>query len=177
MRLRPFFLSAALLCVVLPQAGFAQAAKEAPSSNAPAVQLSPTAQHAVALLKERKSGDGVLIVEELARGNDFMAEHMRKLLEYGFGHNWDDDDSLSRREKHLIMITAMIATERGHELEEHLKWGLANGVKTEDFGPILSLLTPSLGFNRASNAAGKMYCVPSANRPALCPPVASGEKK
>jgi hypothetical protein len=95
------------------------------------------------------------------------------------GHNWDNDDSLSRREKHLILIAAFIVQERGHELEAHLKLALHNGVKLEDYEPMLALLTPFIGLPAASNAAGKMHCltVAETERPAWCTPAAKAAKK
>lgn len=172
-------LLASLLCLAFPQATFADDGKEVSPSSASPVQLSPKAQHGIDVLRDMNApAPGLAETERYARGHGVLGLHARDALEFGYGYNWDNDDSLTRREKHLILIAALIAMERGHELEAHLKFGLVNGVKLEDFEPMLALLTPFVGLPVASNAAGKMHClmVADADRPAWCPP-ASGDKE
>jgi 4-carboxymuconolactone decarboxylase len=133
----------------------------------------------LAVLREMHApAQNMIDSERYARQTGPLGRHARDTLEFGYGHNWDEN-SLSLREKHLMVLAAFIAMERGHELDAHLKFALDNGVKREDFEPMLALLTPFVGLPAASNAAGKMHClvVASRDRPSWCPPAAAGEQK
>jgi alkylhydroperoxidase/carboxymuconolactone decarboxylase family protein YurZ len=166
-------LMGALLCAAFPQPGASQDARKDPASKP--VELNEKAQRGLQVLREMKApAAGLAETERYARQSGPLGLHARDSLEFGYGQNWDNDDSLSRREKHLILIAAFITMERGHELEAHLKFALDNGVKLEDYEPMLALLTPFIGLPAASNAAGKMHClmVADANRPTWCPPAA-----
>ena len=162
---------ASLLCAALPQLATAREGKKEPAP--PPVELSEKAKRGLEVLREMKAPpSGLAETERYARQPGPLGHHARDALEFGYGHNWDNDDSLSRREKHLILIASLIAEERGHELDAHLKLALDNGVKREDFEPMLELLTPFIGLPAASNAAGKMHClmVADAERPSWCSP-------
>jgi|GEM_PF-3883491 len=173
MRVHLAIITASLSFLALPATAYAESRTKPADAAAAPVQLSEKAQHALEILREMHAPEASIAeTERYAHQRGPLAMHARDSLEFGYGHNWDNDDSLSRREKHLILIAALIATERGHELEAHLKLALSNGVKVEDFEPMLALLTPFLGLPVASNAAGKMHClmVSDAERPAWCPP-------
>jgi 4-carboxymuconolactone decarboxylase len=173
-------LLAALSCVVLAPSAVAQEAKKAAAPAAKPVELNKTALRGLEVLREMNApAAGLAETERYARQAGPLGLHARETLEFGYGHNWDNDDSLSRREKHLILIAAFIAKERGHELEAHLKLALHNGVKLEDYEPMLALLTPFIGLPAASNAAGKMHCLTAAEteRPAWCTPAATAAKE
>jgi len=167
-----------LACFALAQPAIAQDAKKEAASAPKQVELNEAAKHGLEVLREMKApAAGIAETERYARQAGPLGRHARDALEFGYGFNWDNDDSLSRREKHLILIAALITMERGHELEAHLKLALDNGVKLEDYEPMLALLTPFIGLLAASNAAGKMHCliVVASNRPSWCSPAADGD--
>jgi alkylhydroperoxidase/carboxymuconolactone decarboxylase family protein YurZ len=164
---------ASFLCLALPQPAAAQDRKETAAPGTKPVELNEKALRGIEVLREMHAPPAsVAETERYARQPGPLGLHARDALEFGYGHNWDNDDSLSRREKHLILIAALITMERGHELEAHLKLALENGVKLEDYEPMLALLTPFIGLPAASNGAGKMHClmVADTDRPSWCPP-------
>lgn len=172
MRHKILCLAASLLCAATPQLAAAQDAKKAAAPAVKPVELNEKALRGLQVLREMHAPPaGLAETERYARQSGPLGLHARDALEFGYGYNWDNDDSLSRREKHLILIATLIAMERGHELEAHLKLGLSNGVKLEDYEPMLALVTPFVGLPVASNAAGKMHClmVADADRPSWCP--------
>jgi len=175
MRHKTLCLAASLMCAATPQLAAAQDEKKTAAPEVNPVELNEKARRGLQVLREMHAPPaGLEETERYARQSGPLGLHARDALEFGYGYNWDDDDSLSRREKHLILIAALITMERGHELEAHLKLALENGVKLENYEPMLALLTPFIGLPAASNAAGKMHClmVADADRPSWCPPAA-----
>lgn len=172
-------LAGCLILLALPKMSEARERESAPVAAAKQIELDAKARRGLAVIREMHAPqEGIDETERYARQPGPLGLHARDSLEFGYGYNWDDGDSLSRREKHLILIAAFIAMERGHELEAHLKWALDNGVKLDDYEPLLALLTPFIGLPAASNAAGKMHClmVADVERPEWCPPTKSTKK-
>lgn len=64
------------------------------------------------------------------------------------GTAWDD--ALSRRERSLIVLSALIA-QGGVEdrLRTHLHWAIRNGVTRDELDALVSMLTVYVGFPRA----------------------------
>lgn len=64
------------------------------------------------------------------------------------GSAWDD--TLSRRERSLIVVSALIA-QGGVEdrLRTHVRWALRNGVTREELDALVSMLTVYCGYPRA----------------------------
>lgn len=83
----------------------------------------------------------------------FGAKLARLSLEFAYADNWEKDESLTRREKSLLLIAALVALDRPSELKNHLRLGLANGLKTDELETILLQLVPYVGFPTVSGAS------------------------
>ena len=84
-------------------------------------------------------------MKETAVSGKFGSTISRMALDYAFADAWGRE-GLPRREKSLLIISALIALRQTHELKNHVKIGVTNGLTIEDFDRILVQLTPYLGF-------------------------------
>jgi 4-carboxymuconolactone decarboxylase len=116
-------------------------------------ELSPKAQQGVAAIADMLGGETAEGLAGFARTDRFGAKLARLSLEFAYADNWDADDSLSRREKSLLLIAALVALDRPRELKNHVRLGLANGLKPEELETILVQLVPYVGFPTVSGAS------------------------
>jgi 4-carboxymuconolactone decarboxylase len=68
-----------------------------------------------------------------------------------FGDVWEQTD-LSKRDRSLITITALIALYRTGELPGHLRRALANGVTKEEIGGVITHMALYAGWPTAAQA-------------------------
>ena len=92
-------------------------------------------------------------LKSFAETDRFGAKLARLSLEFAYADNWDEDESLSRREKSLLLIAALVTLDRPRELKNHVRLGLANGLKPEELETILVQLVPYVGFPTVSAAS------------------------
>ena len=116
-------------------------------------ELSPKAQQGVAAIADMLGSETAEGLEGFARTDRFGAKLARLSLEFAYADNWDEDDSLSRREKSLLLIAALVALDRPRELKNHVRLGLANGLRPEELETILVQLVPYVGFPTVSGAS------------------------
>ena len=68
-----------------------------------------------------------------------------------FGDVWEQTD-LSKRDRSLITVTALIALYRSGELSGHIRRALNNGVTREEIGGIITHMAFYAGWPTAANA-------------------------
>ena len=94
-------------------------------------------------------------LKRFAGTGEFGAALSAKALEFAYADIWDEG-SLSRREKSLLLIAALVALRQPDELKNHVRLGLANGIAREELEQILLLLVPYVGFPATSTASKAM---------------------
>ncbi len=68
-----------------------------------------------------------------------------------FGDVWEQPD-LSKRDRSLITVTALIALYRTDELRGHIRRALNNGVTQEEIGGVITHMAFYAGWPTAANA-------------------------
>lgn len=82
---------------------------------------------------------------DAATADRFGSQITRMAASFAFHDAWQHE-GLSRKEKSIAIIAALIAQRQPAELKNHVKIGLANGLSTSEIEGILIQLTPYLGF-------------------------------
>lgn len=79
-----------------------------------------------------------------------LNEYTREVL---FGRVWEGS-ALSKRDRSLITVAALVALYRTNELPFHLKFALQNGVSREELVELITHLAFYTGWPNASTAIG-----------------------
>jgi len=91
--------------------------------------------------------------EVFARLAGMVGERMATEAVNAAGGAWGEDDVLSRREKSLVVVAALVAQSGvDARLRGHVRWALDHGVGAEELEAVLSLLAVYVGYPRASVA-------------------------
>lgn len=79
-----------------------------------------------------------------------LNEYTREVL---FGRVWEGD-ALSKRDRSLVTVAALVALYRANELPFHLKFALQNGVTREELIELITHLAFYTGWPNANTAIG-----------------------
>jgi 4-carboxymuconolactone decarboxylase len=82
---------------------------------------------------------------EAATSNRFGSDITRMAAAWAFHDSWRHE-GITRKEKSIAVISALIASRQALELKNHVKIGLANGLTVEELEGLLVQLTPYVGF-------------------------------
>jgi 4-carboxymuconolactone decarboxylase len=115
-------------------------------------ELNEKAQRGVTTIAEMLGTEIANTLGNFATTDRFGAAMSRLALEFCYADNWNED-GLSRRERSLLLIAALIALRQPDELKNHLKLGLANGIRLEELEHILVHLVPYVGFPATATAS------------------------
>ena len=80
-----------------------------------------------------------------AESDRFGSDIGRMAASWAFHDAWQHE-GLSRKEKSITIISALIAMRQSLELKNHVKIGIANGLTAAELEGILIQLTPYVGF-------------------------------
>jgi 4-carboxymuconolactone decarboxylase len=84
-----------------------------------------------------------------------LVEYTDKVI---YGDLWERP-GLSKRDRSLITVAALIATYRPEQLESHLARAIANGVTREEISEVITHLAFYAGWPSAMSAAQLAYTV------------------
>jgi 4-carboxymuconolactone decarboxylase len=124
------------------------------------MELSEKALRGVAAIREMLGAEAAERLRDFAICDRFGAALTRQALEFAYADNWTEKE-LTRRERSLLLIGALVALRQPNELENHVRLGLANGIAIDELEQILLLLVPYVGFpatSTASRAIRKVIC-------------------
>ncbi len=82
---------------------------------------------------------------EAAQSSRFGSDITRMAAGWAFHDAWQHQ-GISRKEKSVAIISALIAARQSLELKNHVKIGLANGLTVAELEGLLVQLTPYVGF-------------------------------
>ena len=82
---------------------------------------------------------------EAAEAERFGSDITRMAASWAFHDAWQHP-GISRKEKSITIISALIASRQALELKNHVKIGIANGLTAAELEGILIQLTPYVGF-------------------------------
>ena len=89
---------------------------------------------------------------------------------FAYGQVWSRE-GLSKRDRSIATIAALVALNCPSELKLHALRGLANGLTKEEIGEIITQLTPYVGFPLCVTAAAALgEVIPRANDQKLADP-------
>ncbi|MBH1997666.1 MAG: carboxymuconolactone decarboxylase family protein [Sphingomonadaceae bacterium] len=80
-----------------------------------------------------------------AASGRFSSAITRMAASWAFHDAWQHE-GISRKEKSIAVISALIASHQSLELKNHVKIGLANGLTVAELEGLLIQLTPYVGF-------------------------------
>ena len=86
-----------------------------------------------------------------ATADGFGSDITRMAASWAFHDAWQHP-GISRKEKSIAIVSALIAMHQSLELKNHVKIGLANGITAAEFEGLLVQLTPYVGFPRTASA-------------------------
>jgi len=130
--------------------------------------LSEKALRGIAVVGEMLGADAANRLGDFAGSDRFGSALATRALEFAYADNWGDE-GLSRRERSLLLIAALVALRQPNELQNHVKLGLANGIEAQELEQILLLLVPYVGFPATSTASSAIRDILSS------PPPSRGE--
>ncbi|MEI4509406.1 carboxymuconolactone decarboxylase family protein [Sphingopyxis sp. CCNWLW253] len=82
---------------------------------------------------------------DAAEADRFSSDITRMAAGWAFHDAWQHD-GITRKEKSITIISALIASRQPLELKNHVKIGIANGLTAKELEGILVQLTPYVGF-------------------------------
>ena len=82
---------------------------------------------------------------EAATSTRFGSDITRMAAGWAFHDAWRHE-GITRKEKSIAVISALIASRQSLELKNHVKIGLANGLTVDELEGLLVQLTPYVGF-------------------------------
>jgi 4-carboxymuconolactone decarboxylase len=80
----------------------------------------------------------------MIESNDFGSEAGRMALEFSFAGTWGQP-GLERRERSMVIISALIALGKADELKNHIRAGLNNGITVQELEAIIVQTIPYVG--------------------------------
>ena len=114
--------------------------------------LNDKALRGVEVVAEMLGRDTAERLKNFAVSGRFGAALTEKALEFAFADNWDEA-GLSRRERSLVLIGALVALRQPNELKNHIRLGMANGIAPNELEQVLLQLVPYVGFPATSTAS------------------------
>jgi 4-carboxymuconolactone decarboxylase len=90
-------------------------------------------------------------VEGAAKAGNFGSTIARMAIEFAFGDVWSRP-GLERKERSIVVISALIALGKTAELKNHLRFGLNNGLTVDELQEILIQSIPYVGFATIAEA-------------------------
>jgi 4-carboxymuconolactone decarboxylase len=118
-------------------------------------ELNDKALRGVAAVEEMLGAEVAERLKTFALSDGFGAKLTAQALEFAYADSWDEN-GLSRRERSLILIGALVALRQPNELRNHVALGLANGIAPDELEQILLQLVPYVGFPATSTASAAM---------------------
>lgn len=106
------------------------------------------------VLSQIAGGPASDAIVKLAKGEEFGAPIAQLALDFAFGSVWAREERLTRRERSLIVISALTALRATGELRAHFGVGLTNGLTKEEIEETLVQLVPYVGFPAVMHALG-----------------------
>lgn len=88
---------------------------------------------------------------QAAASDGFGAGIARLALDYAFADVWGRD-GLTKRDRSLVVIAALIAQGQTLELKNHIKIGITHGLTIREIEEVLIQALPYVGFPRVSSA-------------------------
>ena len=113
--------------------------------------LDPKEEQGVAVISDMMSPEFGQRMREHATSDNFGSDIARMALSFSFADSWGRE-GISRREKSLVIIGALIALRQTAELRNHVKIGVNNGLTVADFESILVQATSYVGFPAIASA-------------------------
>jgi 4-carboxymuconolactone decarboxylase len=120
-----------------------------------AKKLNDKAMRGIASITEMLGENVANQMQRAATANRFGSRLTALALEVCYGDHWNEAP-LTRRERSLLLIAALIVLRQPDELRNHLRLGVANGVKPDEFECVLMHLLPYIGFPATSIASKVM---------------------
>src|SRR6478672_5196657 len=80
-------------------------------------------------------------VEGAAKANNFGSEIARMAIEFAFGDVWSRP-GLERKQRSIVVISALVAQGKTAELKNHLRFGLNNGLTVDELQEVLIQTIP-----------------------------------
>ena len=117
--------------------------------------LTDKAQRGVEAIADMLGPERAEALEAFALTENFGARLTREALEFCYADKWEGG-SLSRRDKSLLLIGALVALKQPGELANHVRLGLANGIAAEELEVVLLHLVAYVGFPAVSTASAAM---------------------
>lgn len=114
-------------------------------------ELGPKSEHGLATIGEMMGKTFEEGMRAHATSGKFGADIARMALDYSFSDSWGRE-GLSRREKSLVVIGALIALRQTAELRNHVKIGVANGLSVSDLESALVQACSYVGFPAIATA-------------------------
>lgn len=90
-----------------------------------------------------------------AESDRFSSDVTRMAASWAFHDAWRHT-GISRKEKSIAVISALVAMRQAKELKNHVKIGLANGLTVSELEGVLVQLTPYVGFPAIASAQTAM---------------------
>lgn len=88
---------------------------------------------------------------DAAEADRFSSDITRMAAAFAFHDAWQHE-GITRKEKSIAIISALIAARQPLELKNHVKIGIANGLTVAELEGILVQLTPYVGFPSIASA-------------------------
>jgi 4-carboxymuconolactone decarboxylase len=99
--------------------------------------------------------DNAKALRAAAEGSGFASGIARLAVDYVFADVWARD-GLERKQRSLVTIAVLIATQQTHELRNHVRIAIRNGLTVRELEEVLFQCLPYLGFPAVATATTQM---------------------
>jgi len=99
--------------------------------------------------------DNAKALRAAAEGSGFASGIARLAVDYAFADVWGRD-GLERKQRSLVTIAVLIATRQNHELKNHVRIAVRNGLTVRELEEVLFQCLPYLGFPAVATATTQM---------------------
>jgi len=99
--------------------------------------------------------DSAKTLRAVAEGSGFASGIARLAVDYAFADVWARD-GLERKQRSLVTIAILIATRQTHELKNHVRIAVRNGLTVRELEEVLFQCLPYLGFPAVATATSQM---------------------
>jgi 4-carboxymuconolactone decarboxylase len=99
--------------------------------------------------------DSAKALRAVAEGSGFASGIARLAVDYAFADVWARD-GLERKQRSLVTIAVLIATRQTHELRNHVRIAVRNGLTVRELEEVLFQCVPYLGFPAVATATTEM---------------------
>lgn len=107
--------------------------------------MTPERKAAIETYKRMAGDEGLDDFTKAADSSALLAEIPKLMMDFGMGNIWARP-GLEMREKSMVTISILLATNHFAELKGHMKIGLHNGLTVEEIRDILVHSIPYVGF-------------------------------